>query len=172
MKLFIWKPISTVHSYFKIAAQRSSCLNVGFCHFCSSLRATTTWWSTTTRKPSLCLATRRSPSLKKVFSSSFFSFLSYITCDLFFFLFFSQWSLSLCSSCSVRWGGDQDRSPEKSSVGQTAADSVNAARSEEIHQVWIQQTIMHSRLDCQSHWRKQLQFGLSDTIWHAEINSL
>lgn len=126
--------------HLKIAAQRSTCLNVAFCDFCSSLREITTWWSTTTRKPSLCLATQRSPSLKKVFFIYlifFFSFLSCITRELFFFF---QQFLSLCSSCSVRWGGDQDRSSEKSAFGQTAADSVNAARSEEIHQVWIQQT--------------------------------
>lgn len=126
--------------HLKIAAQRSTCLYVAFCDFRSSLREITTWWSTTTRKPSLCLATQRSPSLKKVF-------FIYLIFFLFFFVLYYPWTffffqrfLSLCSSCSVRWGGDQDRSSEKSAFGQTAADSVNAARSEEIHQVWIQQT--------------------------------
>lgn len=78
-----------VRLHLKIAAQRSTCLNVGLCHFCSSLREITTWWSTTTRKPSLCLATQRSPSLKKVFFISlFFSFLFCLVLHVNFIYFF------------------------------------------------------------------------------------
>lgn len=99
-----------------------------------SLRVITMWWSMTMRKPNHSLAIPRSLFSKKViffFSTNKWNYVKYHT----FPLLSVFWILSSLLYSSVCRGWDQDRSSEASLIGQTAADAVNAARPEEIHQV-------------------------------------